>query len=117
MDCARIDDDEVVQRDDARFVSPPHFWSTLGTVVLVAVALLSVYIVGGVLGWLAFVEPDAGSIGRVTLYAILSLVVPIAVAVRLRRRGRGYRAAGSIGAVITVAVSALFVPFVTVSVM
>jgi hypothetical protein len=112
-----MDDDDFVQHDDARFVSPPHFWSTLGAVVLVAVALLSVYIVGGVLGWLAYVQPDAGSIGRVSAYAILSVFVPIAVAVRLRRRGLSYRAAASIGAVIAVAVSALFVPFVTASVM
>jgi hypothetical protein len=116
MDRALMDDDDFVH-DDARSVSPPHFWSTLGTVVLVGVALLSVYVVGGVLGWLAFVQTDAGSVGRVIVYATLGVFVPIAIVVRLRRRGHSYRAAGSVGAVIAVAVSALFVPFVIASVM
>ncbi len=85
----------------------------MGAIALTSLSLLGIYVVGGILVWMAFVQ-TGGWVAFAAVYLALGVVAPVLAAVRVRRiRRSSVRAVVSIAAFISLAVSILFLPIAT----
>jgi hypothetical protein len=84
--------------------------ATLGTVLLVSLATLALFVVGVVLVYVGFVQPGTPSIFAAA-YVALVVLVPMAVGRRMRAGGSGWRRVIAACAAIVLAVSVCFFPF------
>lgn len=97
------------ETEDPVDVSLGSIASMIGTVLLVGLAALGVYVDGAIFIYIGFIQPGAAT-AIATVYVILAVAVPILVARRMRRRNSTWRWTLTVSTALTVAVSVVFLP-------
>jgi len=97
-------------------VSAGTIAATVGTLLLVGLATLALYVDGAVLVYLGIIQPGASTVVAI-VYVAAVIATPTFAAYRLRRRSATWRRTIAICAAIVLSVSALFLPFVAAAFM
>lgn len=102
--------DAPPESDQPVDMSLGSIFATLGTVLLVGLAGLGLYIDGAVLIYVGFIQPGVHT-AFAAAYVVLAVAVPILVAHRMRRRDSTWRRTTAASAALILAVSVVFFPF------
>lgn len=97
-------------------VSAGTIAATVGTLLLVGLATLALFVVGAALVYLGIIQPGASTVIAV-VYVVAVIATPLVVASRLRRRSATWRRTIAVCAAIVLGVSALFFPFMAAAFM
>jgi hypothetical protein len=95
---------------DTLEVSAGSIAASVGTGLLVGLAGLALYVVGTVLVSTAVIQPG-GWTGLAVVYLLLAVVLPIAIARKMRSSEATWRRTGAVCALVVLAVSVVFFPF------
>lgn len=99
------------ERSDTLEVSVWSVAAGVGTVLLMGLAGLALFVVGTVLVYVGVVTQPGPMTAVAAAYLLLALVAPIAIARKMRSSGANGRRIDAVCAFVVLAVSILFFPF------